>query len=269
MNKENFDISLLLVVFTTTIAIWLYLFETIVTLTTNQPTNDLLFTLNSFHFLSFLCIFFSFIILVAKCLNAIKVSKRQTIRLNQIAEKCQKYLFSLWGILLLFSIISLLVTNFFLKVNFKYQFTLIAITSIILTFIILSLFGIKIKIIANELQKIHCKYYITIIIMYLLYFPIIVLLSSGVSFKTEKEFYTENDIIRMEVKPRGYIFLPRIEKVNYGFQIKDAKHGSKNCYYVNLKEYNDNIEAIIEVTYELQILRIQKKDYYFLNVSPI
>lgn len=269
MNKERFDISLLLVVFTTTIAIWLYLFETIVTLTTNQPTNNFLFTLNLFHFLSFLCITFSFVILVTKCLNAIEVSKKQTIRLNQIAEKCQKYLFSLWGILLLFSIISFLSTNFFLKVSFNYQFTLITFTSLILTFIILSSFGIKIKIIANELSKIHLKYYITIITIYILYFPVAVLLSSGINFKSEKEFYTQNEIIRMEIKPRGYIFLPRIEKVNYGFRFKDAKHGSRNCYYVNLKEYDGNEEAVIEVTYKLQILGIQKKDYFYLNLSPI
>ncbi|UTN05156.1 hypothetical protein L0669_04435 [Flavobacterium bizetiae] len=266
MAKEKIDISMQFVIFTTTIAIWIYLYDKIVELTTNQPTNDSLLILSVCHYLSFICIFLSFIILTNKTFNLKKSNYFDHTKFNDFSILSHKILFSLWAPMFVFSLISILSVNFSGNIIFKYQSPLVLLFSLIITGLFFKIIlGIQyIKIIQNINIK-SLWIFLSLVSFYFLYVSTLVLHSSSIDFKTDKEFYQDNDIVKLQIKPRGYIFLPRIEKVAYNINYENFKKDSDHTYSLNLKKHPNNGWSIIEIVYESQIFNIIKKDYHDLN----
>jgi len=56
-------------IFTSCVVLWIYLYSQIVDLTTRDPVNASLFYLGFTHYISFLCLLFSFIIVLRHCLK--------------------------------------------------------------------------------------------------------------------------------------------------------------------------------------------------------
>lgn len=263
--KNKVDITFILGVFTSAVIIWIYLYNTIIDLTTSDPTAISLLYLGISHYFSFLSVLFSFILLLRHCLEVsleqYEINKLK--KFQRLADFSQRALFSVWGPMFVFCITALLSQNIFSgsKSDFlreKGGF-IVGATLCVLFF----LFVLKINIF-KLLLKTGCMHFTLAPILFLFYMALLSMFSADIQFKVEKDFYQKNEIARFEVKRKGYIFLPYIKHVLYNFY-DTLQENSQNVYFVDLSKDAISDESLIEVTYLPQIFEFPLRKYLYIN----
>ncbi|MBD3584072.1 hypothetical protein [Flavobacterium selenitireducens] len=267
--KEKLDLRFLLPVFTSTIGIFIYLHFRIVEITTLEPANDYLLILSVCHYLSAICSILVFVVLTNEGLNYLNIDKRLIIPVLKSRESAQRNLLFFWPFLLVYSLASLVSISVFSSFDFETKQTLAITLSIIISILIIKFFlGIGIKLIAKMMSIISFKSIIVFFLGYLIFIPIEVLSSSGIIVESDKKIYKQTDVVNLLIKPKGYIFRPRIENVNYGLTFDTIKRGSDYVYYFDLKDYDSLTVPLVQTKYTLQIFESKYEHYFDLNVSP-
>lgn len=267
--KEKLDLRFLLPVFTSTVGLFIFLTYKIIDLTTLEPTNDYLISLSICHYLSFICAFLVFIVLANQGMQHASIDKRFELLITKRADSAQKKLLLFWPFLLTYSVVSLVCESLFSSFDLEIRSAGSSILSIFLTIIIIKIsLGITAKLLVNMFNSISIKQIVFFVIGYIVFVSIAVLSTSGVWFESDKKFYTQNETVRIMVKPKGYVFLPYIKKVDYALSIEPIATGSDHSYYFDLKDYGSNTTSLVEVIYETQIFEVEKVSYFDINVLP-
>ncbi|MBW0179190.1 hypothetical protein [Sediminibacterium sp.] len=268
MNSNNrLDTSLIFGVFTSSIILWFFLYSTIVDLTTEDPASLALLYLGLAHYLSFACIILSFIVMLNNGLQ-IGLEDHEYNRLKKfqkIAYKSKGILFSVWGIMFILSVTSLVSHSFF--ASFKTKF-LMESGGLILGIIICISFFILLRInILRLIMKINPWVLITTPFLLTIYFITLSVFAADIKYKVEKEFYTINEIAHFEVKRKGYILLPQIKYVLYNFH-DTLKEYSDGTYFIELNKDTSLKQSLVEITYSPQMLENDFRKYIYINKSP-
>ena len=265
MRKNKIDITFILGVFTSSIIVWIYLYDIIIDLTTSEPASISLLYLVFSHYVSFLSVLFSFILLLRHCLE-ISLEEYEINRLKQfqkIANFCQRSLFAVWAPMFVFCITALVSQNMFSNSKFDFLqeiggFLVGALLCILFFFVVL-----KINIF-SLLSKAGLIHLIISPILILIYSSLLSIFSADVKYKVEKDFYHKNEIARFEIKRKGYFLLPTINSVLYNFS-DSLQENSESSYFVYLNKDSTNTYSLIEVTYSPQIFEFSMRKYFYIN----
>lgn len=265
------DNALLWGVFTATLAIWIFLYDHIVGVTTNTPAHTKLAPLAYIHYIILVENFCAVIILYVKGAidSGFSTFFRKNKRVICIITICYDLIFILWVPFLLFSILAYFFAPIIQDVfhQSEEQMLVVAlIIGILISYIPMSLMYKK-KFFNNKWYNFFAPVFLIFPFMFI-YLPMLALFSSNAKITTDKEFYYCKDSIIVSIKESGYVLNPRIKSVNYQgdtlfkdycpstFVIKHKETSDKSFYY----------SPYIEVILESQVFDIEKKVYCFLNV---
>jgi hypothetical protein len=262
-KKGKPDLGLYLGIFTTSVGVWYYLFNYIVTLTTDHPADISLPTLGFSHWLVLLVVLLSFVLLVNETSTLAEI--KMTTRRSKLTAFCRKFLFSLWGPILFFALISFFCTKL-IPENKNGTFVggiIFWIVSLLAYWIFQFLLGVNI----SQFIKEKSPFYWLLAFSCIPYSVLVPFMAAGVTFKTEKEFYKRGEIIRFAARPKGYIFLPQIDELDYcGDTIRNGH--SEEAHYIDLQK---NLALpggdFIQVSYTPQILPVSRRDFFLLNIT--
>lgn len=267
MQKRKLDISLIIGVFSSSIVLWFFLYSTIIDLTTEEPAALSLIYLGFAHYLSFLCVLYSFILMLDNGLEIglEELEYNKLKKFKSIANHSRRVLFSLWGLMFIFSITSLLSKNIF--VNSKYRFleeNVGFILGIVLCILFFATVGINVF---RLIIKMNIWLLVATPILVIIYTTFLSLSSADIKYKVEKDFYENTDTVHFEIKRKGYIFLPQIKYVlyNFGDTLKEYTDGT---YYIELGKYIDTRQSLVEITYSPQAFGNDFRKYIYINKTP-
>lgn len=263
--NNKIDITFILGVFTSSIIVWIYLYNIIIDLTTSEPASISLLYLVFSHYVSFLSVLFSFVLLLRHCLE-ISHEQHEINRLKQfqkIANFSQRALFAVWAPMFVFCITALVSQNMFSNSKFDFLqeiggFIVRALLCILFFFVVLK---INIFSLLSKAGLIHLS---ISPILILIYSFLLSIFSADVKYKVEKDFYHKNEIARFEIKRKGYFFLPAINSVLYNFS-DSLQENSESAYFVYLNKDSANTYSLIEVTYSPQIFEFSMRKYFYIN----
>lgn len=263
--KNRIDITFVLGVFTSAVVVWIYLYDTIVDLTTADPAAISLLYLGMSHYFSFLSVLFSFILLVRHCLE-ISLEPYEIKRLrrfDKVADFSQKTLFSVWAPMFVFCVTALLTQNIFSGSRFdflqEHGGLILGAILCILFFLLILRINIFIFLIKAGWKSIGFSF-----ILFFAYITLLSLFSADVVYKVEKDFYHKTEIARFEVKRKGYILLPSVKNVLYNFH-DTLKENSSDVYFADLSKDSITMMSLVEVTFLPQVFDLPMKKYLHIN----
>lgn len=267
---RKYDLGILLGIFSSSVAIWYYLYKLIIEKTYYEPASVSLIYLGVIHFVSFLCVLFSFILLIDYSYSSLifDTNTFAANRLEKIAKYSRMYLFALWAPMLIFCIVSMVAINAFTNSDSRFWnefggFLISLVVTIILFYLIIG--KAIFKGFAN-LPKVH--FFIPSLFIGIFFHAIILsFYSANIKFSIEKEFYKEDEVVRFSVERQGYIALPQINHVLYNFS--DTLHSfSEETYCIDLKKWIGFENSVIEITYTPQVFCIPQKRYFYVRKTP-
>jgi hypothetical protein len=251
-------------VFTSAVIVWIYLYNTIIGLTTSEPAALSLLYLGISHYFSFLSVLFSFILLLRHCLEVSleQFEINRLKRFSKLADYSQRVLFSVWGPMFVFSITALLSQNMFSGSKFDFlQENGGFIVGAGLCILFFQFLGINIF---KLLLKVGWMQVALSSVLPFFYMLLLAMFSADIQYKVEKDFYQKNEIARFEVKRKGYIFLPYINYVLYNFY-DTLRENSDNAYFVDLNKDSTSERSLVEVTYSPQLFDFAMRKYIYIN----
>jgi hypothetical protein len=181
-----------------------------------------------------------------------------TAKRVKMAKRCRSALFLLWGPMVLFSLICLACSR---VIPLEHDTNLVEVVIYITGSVLVVLLFRYVFDFRFRPSKIKWPYIMLIIPYTSLYIVMVSFLSSGVDFKTEKEFYKKDEVLRFAARRKGYVFLPRIDAVNYcGDTITSS---FDDTYSLDLKK-DSIIRDIswVQVTYTTQLPVVTFYDFF-------
>jgi len=194
-----------------------------------------------------------------------EIEYKKLKRFQNIANHCRGVLFSLWGLMFIFSITSLLSKNIFLNSKFRFlEENGGFILGIVLCILFFAMVGINVF---RLITKMNIWLLLATPILVIFYTALLSVSSADINYNVEKDFYQNTDTVHFEIKRKGYIFLPEIKYVLYNFG-DTLKEYSEGTYYIDLGKYIDTRESLIEITYSPQIFGNKFRKYIYINKTP-
>jgi hypothetical protein len=252
-NKKD-EISELIVILTSSVSIWFYLYNLIIEESSKNQFNDAVLGYSVSHFLIFVNSIVSLIILYKKTLSNSSLEKKHFININKISEKLENYLYSLWFPITFLSLINVALYNFNFNIHFKFILLFNLILSIFITILFFSFllnFNFKkiVKIVIDSMRM-------TILglsLSYFFYLPFMILISSNVEIELKNDINKSNEDIIFIVKRKGYIFLPYLESIKYNNKTKVVEKGSDNAYKIDKRNLQSDTHSLLEIEIKQQM----------------
>ena len=256
------DIGLYITLFAFSIGVWYYLLNYIMEKTLEHPYAASLIPLAGCHALCFLCVGFCFVLLVGESATIIQLEP--SLKRRRIVDACRTALFLLWGPMLLGSLISLAAVQLVPDkgdINFK-EAVVYAVGSSLSIFLFLQLFDFTWK----DVKRIKVKYCLWAVLYIFLYVVVVSFLAAGVAFKTDKAFYGPGDMIRLSARPKGYVFRPQIDEVDY---VGDTLRKSiDDTYSIDLCKDSSFTTSFVQVRYTPQFPPLSFTEFFYVARAP-
>lgn len=266
--KRKLDISFVLGIFTSSVLVWLYLYQLIIDITTDSPADLSILYLGAAHYISFLCLLFSFILLfrygMEHALPAAELAKLQ--RFNKLADGFQQLAFMFWAPMLGLSITSVFFAEAFSDTEGGQLNDVIGYFLGLVFCIVFFVFILKLNLFAF-ISKVRWYGFILLFSGLFAYVFLLSGAASGVKVTVEKPFYRKDEVVRFQVLRKGYIFLPHVKHILFNFY-DTVKPSVDYTYYINLKKYPDLSSSVVQIEYESQGLGTVKRKYVYLGVTP-
>ena len=243
----NIDIRFLFVLLTTYIAIWIFLYDYIVVQTTNLETYYMIL-IGLLHYTIFVFIVPTVVLLFYKGLSYTDINDEliHEQKITKIINNCKNFVMKWWLFIFL---------NVLLLTVFNVIFLSLNVWLVIFVLIVSIVLYMPIRGINSPLKKLNINILWTSItfVGFIIYVFFLSLFASDVIITTDKDFYKVDDIVRIEVKRKGYFLLPEIKSItlNGGYE-KDKKHETFS-FRIYENEYNDGYFNFIEVKYKPQL----------------
>ncbi|MBN9385448.1 MAG: hypothetical protein J0H74_32140 [Chitinophagaceae bacterium] len=256
------DIGLYITLFAFSIGVWYYLLHYIMEQTLDHPYAASLIPLAGCHALCFLCVGFCFILLVNESATIIRLEP--SVKRRRLADACRTALFLLWGPMLVGALLSIAAVQLVPDkgdVNFK-EAIVYAVGGVFSIFLFLQLFDFTWK----DLKRIKVIYCLLGMLYVFLYLVVVSFLAAGVDFKTEKQFYGPGEIIRLTVRPRGYVFGPQIDEVDY---VGDTLRKKIDyTYSIDLRKDSFFTTSFVQVRYTPQLPPLTFTEFFYVARAP-
>lgn len=266
--KRKLDISFVLGVFTSSILVWIYLYQLIIETTTDSPTDLSLFYLGLAHYVSFLSVLFSFVLLFRYGMQqALKASDTaQLVRFNKLTDIFQQMGFVFWAPMVVLSVSAIFFSEAFATADGGSLNDTVGLIVGALFCLGFFVFFLKFNLF-DFFKKMPWQSPSVLLIGFFAYIFIMACSAVGVKVTVEKPFYKNDEVVRFQVLRKGYIFLPHVNHVKFNF-IDTIKPTLDYSYFINLKKYPNLNQAVIQVEYESQGLATVKRKYVYLGVTP-
>lgn len=268
MNRNRKDeISELIVILTSSVSIWFYLYNLIIDESSKNHYNDSVLGYSVSHFLVFVNSLVSLIILYNKTLSNSSLEKKHLINITKISEKLENYLYSLWLPITFLSLINVALYNF----NFNIQFKFILIFNLLLsTFITILFFSILLNF---NFKKIHeivrnsiRMTILGIFLSYFFYLPLMILISSNVEIELKNNINKPDEDILFIVNRKGYIYLPYLESIKYDNKTKTIEKGSDSAYKIDKRNLQNVTYSFLEIEIKHQMTNKRIKKYIEIHL---
>lgn len=255
-NKKKLKIPELITILSLSIGLWLFFYNRIVEVGSNDIYTDIVLSLALSHAFIFYNVCFTLVLLYNKTQQRF-LNRRMFL----ISKKINSYLTNLWLPIIVFCLVNFLIFHLNFGINFEYK---LAVNSLLSFFLTVVFFVFLYQISICKLINKNCYDFIVwgglIMFSYYIYLPILVIISSDVEVVFDKKFY-KNERVYFTINSRGYMFLPNIKSI----MINGTD--SLNPYNLN-HEINQNKlheqNNFIEVIYEPQVFKIEKEKIFLV-----
>lgn len=226
-------------------------------LTTDHPAELKLLPLAISHSLSFICVFYCFVLLLHE--SAIVVKLKSSPKRVKMANRCRNLLFLLWSPMLAFSLVSLAATRLLTSLSGSNagQLIIFILGAVAVVWLFWQIFDFRLPV--GNLNW----GYVLVPFFWIFHAAALSLFAAGIDVKTDKEFYVKNEIVRFSAKPKGYVFLPQILAVDYcGDTVRNQ---IEHTYVLDLKkeEFACDI-SWIRISYKPQIIEILLEEFFLI-----
>ena len=256
------DIGLYITLFAFSIGVWYYLLNYIMEKTLEHPYAASLIPLAGCHALCFLCVGFCFVLLVGESASHHPVGA--VFKTPPDCGRLQDSLISVvganaLGITHLPAAVQLVPDKG--DINFK-EAVVYAVGSSLSIFLFLQLFDFTWK----DVKRIKVKYCLWAVLYIFLYVVVVSFLAAGVAFKTDKAFYGPGDMIRLSARPKGYVFRPQIDEVDY---VGDTLRKSiDDTYSIDLCKDSSFTTSFVQVRYTPQFPPLSFTEFFYVARAP-
>lgn len=274
-SKINPKIELIFTILTASLGLWIYLLNLIINEGESNPANRFLVYLSVIHYLIFIVLLVSLVLMYTSGLSKIKSDENKYSKLKSTHEFLNFHLFKWWLPILMLSIIFLaygLIFDVYIDNNIGVYIILIIVIITIL-FSIYKLFKISPK--SSKSRNKSYKSVLYIVFGYFFYFILMSSLFSNVEIETNKNYYIKSDKVLFLIKRSGYILLPDVKKIRFRNVNTIFSDDNGNFMYrnilVDLNIYDitslDNwANNYITVQYRDPLFGISKNKIHYLNI---
>jgi len=256
------ELGIYISLFASSIAVWYYLLTYIMQLTMDHPAELKLLPLTISHSLSFLCIFYCFVLLLHE--STIIAKLKSSPKRIKMANRCRNLLFLLWGPMLAFSLVSLAATRLLTSLSGSNagQLFILIFGAVAVVWLFWKIFDFRIPV-----RDLNWGYAL-VPFFWIFHAAALSLITAGIEVKTEKEFYVKNEIVRFSAKPQGYVFLPQVLAVDYcGDTVRNQ---IEHTYALDLKkeEFARGI-SWLRISYKPQIIGIRLEEFFLIPKTDL
>ena len=259
----DIDIRFLFALFTSFIGMWIYLFNYIINLGTEDPSNLLLISYAILHYTIFLFLGSVIILVFYKGLSYTDSADDflQDSKIMDIINNNKSFVLKWWP----FFFFSALLT-----IIFTLLLSTIPVWVVLLSYIIAFLLYIPIigsnRLLKKQTFKVNFKFLFCAFFLFFIYVPFMSIISSDVKITTEKEFYKTDDVLRLEVKRKGYMFLPEIDTILLNRCPLSENTKETLSFQMSEKCYHNNFSNYIIVKYSPQFF-FKKEKYQTIKIT--
>lgn len=260
-NKKE-EISELIVILTSSVSIWFYLYNLIIDESSKNLYNDSVLGYSVSHFLVFVNSIVSLIILYNKTLSTSNLEKKHLINISKISEKLENYLYSLWLPITFLSLINVALYNFNFNIHYKFILIFNLLLSTLITILFFSfLLNFKFKKIYKIIRDSLRIAFLGLFLSYFFYLPLMILISSNVEIKLKNDINKTDEDILLIVNRKGYIFLPYLESIKYNNKTKIVEKGSDSAYKIDKRNLKNVTYSFLEIEIRHQMTNKKIKKY--------
>lgn len=255
--EKKLDLGLLLGLFSTSAALWYYLYQTIVERTTAKPAEITLIPMAIAHYLSFIFLVLAFILLMDQGLAL--VPDRQSVTRIKINEALRRALLNWWAPLFVFAFTSLFLTRLLGEVD-KHGWTLAGVyVSLTVAIIVICQWMLGIILIPKASWHRTMLWASILVIAGFIHVMVTSFMAADIQFTSDKNFYLHKDVVRFELRPKGYFFLPTIEQVDYSDHAVAFTLGRASS--IDLSQFSEQGSGLLHVRYEPQVFWLSQDEY--------
>jgi hypothetical protein len=251
------DLSFLLALVVFLGGIWVYLYKVILDLTVTEPDAPTLLSLGITHYVVFLYLAVSLVILYAAGISAAKPPPP-----SPWLSLAQTILFNTWPITILVLLLSLLSANVGPESAFKWVFIFFSVAALVSFFLLIwsgktspsnsVSWGGQMGVFLMSIP-IAATFYLMLMSEFL----------ADVQIKTDKQFYEAADTILVSVRAGGYIFRPHLFSISCGIF---EQHISSDVTLAIPPEQRGHTGGVLWVTFRSEIVSLTRKRYHLLNI---
>ncbi len=256
INKKELKIPELITILSLSIGLWLFFFNRIVEVGSDDIYTDIVLSLVFSHAFIFFNVCFTLILLYNKTQQRF-LNRRMFL----ISKKINSYLTNLWFPITVFCLVNFFIFHLNLDIDFEYKLAVNSLLSFILTvvfFVFLYQISIK-KLIMNNGSD-FIVWGLLILFSYYIYLPILVIISPDVEVVFDKKFY-KNEKVYFTINSRGYMFLPHIKAIMING--RDSLNPYNLNHEIDQNKLNEG-NNYIEVIYNPQVFEIKKEKFFLL-----
>lgn len=251
------EFSFLLGILTTLLGVYYKLFQKIIEITTQEPWSFIPMFYSVIHFI---VLFMIFKVLKLLYYKSNIIEKNESARDSEI-NKIEKFLTTAWIPLTLYCLMLIFASEIIGSIQNPAMPSFLTIGILLLVFTILFK---NLSIMSTD----FIRSLVFVPILCIIHTFILSQFSSNVVIKTNKEFYLNNETIQLSLKPTGYIFLPNIKHVLYGFN-DTLNIDSQGNAIVDSTILKKNLVPRLQVVFEPQIVKLLLYKYVDINVANL
>ncbi|TAK63896.1 MAG: hypothetical protein EPO24_03710 [Bacteroidetes bacterium] len=260
-------IELLFGILTSVIALWYVILIRIFDVSLENPASYSLMALGIAHYLVFIIISISSLILWIKTISFVS-TRNINQSVQNFAFEASSFVLRWWLPIALIAITTLAI-SFILEYSENPSIILY-----ISVFFILSILLGAAYIIHGSLREFsdqeHTGVFFVLFILCMPYITGMSIIFSDVNIFTDKQFYDFEDTIKISVKPNGYIFNPSIRNVYFNFDNSRPLYHNQTEISFSLMEYHsgNSYSNYLSVEFEPQIFDYLKRKDFSIRIAP-
>ena len=264
----DIDIRFLFALLSSFIILWVYLLDNIIKLTESAETWHQVIPLSFFHYTVFVFLLLSIALLFYQGLTYLPIEKLNRVlsdekeRTQKAINFCKNVMLRWWLIFFIGGFLASVFSFFFRHVPFSF----IILGAYLLAFLMHVLVIGNYKHLSVLCKKNNLIHLVLFFLGAFVYIPVMIILFADISVRTDKEFYAINDVVRVEIKTKGYVCSPKVKEISFNNDRKLPEERESFSFRIEKKDYLLNSKNYIKINFH-SLGCFSKEKYYPIRIT--